>query len=160
MHKSNQIEIRGDLRRIFELASRVENSGQVLPHYRYVKVLRCEGNRKWVRMSAWRDIVPVTWTAVQTVIEGRAGEPGTIRFHHIRGLVRGMDVEWWFVPRPDRGDVVVGITHRLEHPPFPTRILGPTLVEAIVGREFVGYIAGKTLRRIKVLTEEQTTNHK
>jgi uncharacterized membrane protein len=154
MHTSTQIEIRGDLERIFEMASLVEDWGHVLPHYRYVKVLHRKGNRKWVRMSAWRDVVPVTWTAVQTVEPGRDGEPGRIRFHHIRGMVRGMDVEWWFLPRPDRGDVLVGITHDLASPPFPTRILGPRLLEAIVGRAFIGYIAGKTLARIKELIEE------
>jgi len=150
---SNEVEIRGDLGRIFELASRVEDWGRILPHYRYVRVLHRQGNRKWVRMSAWRDFVPVTWTAVQTVEPGSDGGPGHIRFHHIRGMVRGMDVEWWFVPRPETRDVLVGIKHDLGKPPFPTSILGPRLVEAIVGRGFIGNIAGKTLRRIKELAE-------
>ena len=153
MRTTNQIEIRADLKRIFDLASRVEDWGRILPHYRYVKVLHREANRKWVRMSAWRDIIPVTWTAVQTVEPGEEGKPGRITFHHIGGLVRGMDVEWWFVPRQDRGDVLVGITHNLARPPFPTSILSPKLVEAVVGRGFVGYIAAKTLKQIKVLAE-------
>jgi ribosome-associated toxin RatA of RatAB toxin-antitoxin module len=156
MRTTNQIEIRADLERIFKLASHVEDWGRVLPHYRYVKVLHREANRKWVRMSAWRDFIPVTWTAVQTVEAGEDGRPGRIRFHHIKGLVRGMDVEWWFVPRQDRGDVLVGITHNLARPPFPTSILSPKLVEAVVGRGFVGYIAGKTLRQIKLLAEERS----
>src|SRR5438552_8000980 len=154
MRTTNQIEIRADLKRIFELASRVEDWGRILPHYRYVKVLHREANRKWVQMSAWRDVIPVTWTAVQTVEAGEDGKPGRICFHHIRGLVRGMDVEWWFVPPSDRGGVLVGITHNLARPPFPTSLLGPKLVGSIVGHGFVGYIAGKTLRQIKLLAEE------
>jgi hypothetical protein len=47
----------------------------------------------------------------------------------------------------------VKISHQLDHPPFPTRILGPRLIELVVGRGFIGYIAGKTLRRIKYLVE-------
>jgi hypothetical protein len=74
-------------------------------------------------------------------------------FHHIRGLVRGMEVEWWFEPGTGVGDVIVGITHRLDHTPFPTRLLGPRLVESVVGRGFIGNIAGKTLRRIKEIAE-------
>ncbi|HEX9989903.1 MAG TPA: SRPBCC family protein [Chloroflexia bacterium] len=153
MDTSNQVVMRAEYSPIFELASRVEDWGQILPHYRYVKVLRRDGNRKWVRMSAWRDFVPVTWTAIETVVEGTAEEPGRIFFRHIRGLVRGMDVEWSFQVRPDRGDVLVTISHHLEKPPFPVRILGSKLIKIVVGKGFIGYIAGKTLRRIKVLVE-------
>ena len=124
-----------------------------MPHYRYVKLLRQRGNRKWVRMSAWRDFVPVTWTAIETVERGTEEMPGTLRFLHIRGLVRGMDVQWTFQPRPERGDVVVSIHHQLDNPPFPVKLLGSRLIEAIVGRGFIGYIAGKTLARIKKLAE-------
>jgi ribosome-associated toxin RatA of RatAB toxin-antitoxin module len=154
MKTSNQIEIKGDLQRIFDLASKVEDWGHLLPHYRYVNVLHAEGRRKWLRMSAWRNFIPVTWTAVQTVEPGQDGRPGRIVFHHIRGMVRGMDVEWWFQPRPGRGDVLVGIRHELGRLPFPTRILGARLTELIVGKGFIGYIAGKTLRRIKELAED------
>jgi ribosome-associated toxin RatA of RatAB toxin-antitoxin module len=156
MRTTNQIEIQADPKRIFELAARVEDWGRILPHYRYVKVLHREANRKWVRMSAWRDIIPVTWTAVQTVEPGEEGKPGRITFHHIGGLVRGMDVEWWFMPRQDRAGVLVGITHDLARPPFPTSILGSKLVDTIVGRGFVGYIANKTLKQIKLLAEQRS----
>ena len=153
MNTSNQISIRGDLDRIFNFAARVEDWGEILPHYRYVRVLRCEGQQKWVTMSAWRDFIPVTWTAIETVEPGAAGKPGRITFRHIRGLVRGMEVEWWFKPRPEHGDVLVGITHHLKKPPFPTRMLGDHLTELIVGKGFIGYIAGKTLKHIKYLAE-------
>ncbi|MEA2575915.1 MAG: hypothetical protein QOH93_3213, partial [Chloroflexia bacterium] len=78
---------------------------------------------------------------------------GRILIHHIKGLVRGMDVEWSFQALGE-GDYVVKISHHLDHPPFPTRILGSKLTELVVGRGFIGYIAGKTLRRIKYLVEQ------
>ena len=155
MNTTTQISMKAALPTIFGLAARVEDWGDILPHYRYVKLLRRDGKRKWVRMSAWRDFVPVTWTAIQIVEPGRDGQPGRITFKHIRGLVRGMEVEWWFLPRPDRGDVLVGISHHLARAPFPTRLLGEHLTEAIVGRGFIGYIAGKTLRRIKEIAERE-----
>ena len=71
-----------------------------MPHYRYVKVLGRKRNRKLVRMSARRDFIPVTWTAIQTVEQGSAEQPGRILFHHVRGLVRGMEVQWTFEWRP------------------------------------------------------------
>ena len=129
-----------------------------MPHYRYVRLLRSAGNRKWVKMSAWRDIIPVTWTAIETVEEGTSDRPGKIRFEHIGGLVRGMEVMWTFEPRPLRGDVLVTIYHRLDNPRFPVKILGPRLIDVIVGRGFIGYIAGKTLKRVKEMAEAIQTN--
>lgn len=153
MNSTNTITIKAPYERIFSLAARVEEWGHILPHYRYVRVLKRGGNRKLLKMSAWRDFIPVSWTAVQTVIEGDAAMPGRIIFHHTGGLVRGMDVAWTFEPRPDRGDVVVRITHHLHKPPFPVRLLGKKGVDIIIGRLFIGYIAGKTLKRIKMLAE-------
>ena len=153
MNSTNTITMKAPYDRIFPLAARVEEWGHILPHYRYVRVLKREGNRKLLKMSAWRDFIPVSWTAVQTVMQGTEAMPGRIIFHHTGGLVRGMDVDWTFEPRPERGEVVVRITHHLHKHPFPVRLLGKKGVDIIVGRLFIGYIAGKTLKRIKMLAE-------
>jgi hypothetical protein len=71
-------------------------------------------------------------------------------------MVRGMDVEWSFQVREAEGDVRVTISHNLEHPSFPVKLLGGRLIETVVGRGFIGNIAGKTLRRVKVLAESDT----
>ena len=153
MNSTNTITIKAPYERIFSLAARVEEWGDILPHYRYVRILKRRGNRKLLKMFAWRDFIPVTWTAVQTVTEGTEALPGRIVFHHTRGLVRGMDVAWTFEPHPERGEVAVRITHHLHKPPFPVRLLGKKGVDVLVGRLFISYIAGKTLRRIKLLAE-------
>jgi ribosome-associated toxin RatA of RatAB toxin-antitoxin module len=153
MHTSNEVTMHAPYEQIFGLASKVEDWGRILPHYRYVRVLKRSGNRKWVRMSAWRNFIPVTWSAIETVEPGTAEQPGRILFHHTKGLVKGMDVEWSFARQGD-GTYVVKISHQLDDPPFPTRILSPRLIELVVGKGFIGYIAGKTLRRIKYLTEQ------
>lgn len=152
MHTSNEIIIYAPYERIFKLGSRVEDWDRILPHYRYVRVLRRSGNRKVVRMSAWRDFIPVTWSAIEHIEEGRAEQPGRITFHHVKGLVRGMDVEWTFQARPD-GGITVRISHALDNVPFPTSLLGARLTEQVVGKGFIGYIANKTLLTIKHLAE-------
>ena len=153
MKSSNTVTINAPYDRIFDLGSRVERWAQILPHYRYVKLLRDEGNRRLVRMSAWRDFVPVTWTAVETIHQGTADQPGRIEFKHVRGMVRGMEVVWLFEVEGEHGPVRVTIAHDLPAPPFPVRILGPALIDRVVGQGFIGHIAGKTLRRIKELAE-------
>jgi uncharacterized membrane protein len=154
MKTSNTVTMHAPYDRIFDLASRVERWAHILPHYRYVRLLREDGNRRLVRMSAWRNFVPVTWTAIETIYPGSAAQPGRIQFKHVRGLVRGMDVVWLFDVEGPGGPVHVTIAHDLPNPPFPVRLLGPTLVERVVGEGFIGYIAGKTLRRIKHLAED------
>jgi hypothetical protein len=156
MNSTIAITMKAPYDRIFPLAARVEEWGRILPHYRYVQVLKAGSHRKLLSMSAWRDFIPVTWTAVLTVIEGNEARPGTIIFHHTRGLLRGMDVAWTFEVRPDRGDVVVRITHHLHKPPFPVRLLGKKRIDLIVGKLFIEYIAGKTLKRIKLLAERSS----
>ena len=177
MHTHIEITIRAPYERIFKLGSEVERWGKLLPHYRYVKLLRRQkgtwpmskerhssgqtdislslvtADRKLVKMSAWRDIIPVTWTAIEMVVPGTADKPGRILFHHVRGLVRGMDVVWSFRPGKIQGEWLVRIAHELKNPPMPVRLLGPRLIELVVGKAFIGYIAGKTLKRIKELAE-------
>src|SRR5438105_8240441 len=114
MNTQNRIVIRADVEKVFDLAARVEDWGELLPHYRYVKLLRRQGNRKWVRMSARRDFIPVTWTAIQIVEPAKSSKARRITFRHIRGLVRGMEVEWSFREGTRNGDVLVTITHNLD----------------------------------------------
>ena len=153
MNSTISITIKAPYDSIFPLAADVEDWGHILPHYRYVRLLKAGKYRKLLRMSALRDFIPVTWTAVLTVIEGTEARPGTIIFHHTQGLVRGMDVAWTFEPHSDRGVVVVRITHHLHRPPFPVSLLGKKGMDLVVGKLFIEYIAGKTLKRIKMLAE-------
>ena len=154
MKTSNTVTMHASYDRIFDLGSRVERWAHILPHYRYVRLLRVDGNRRLVRMSAWRDFIPVTWTAIETIHPGTPAHPGRIDFRHVRGLTRGMDVVWRFDVEPQPGPVHVTIAHDLPNPTFPVKLLGPTLTHRIVGRAFIGYIAGKTMARIKELAED------
>ena len=157
MQTSDSVLIYGSYERIFALAANVEEWARILPHYRYVTLLKRDSNKKLVRMSAWREFIPVTWSAIETVYPGTDDHPGRITFHHVRGMVRGMDVEWSFRPRQEGEGILVTISHQLDNPPYPVRILGPKLTELVVGRGFIGNIAGKTLRRIKALAESETS---
>jgi len=67
----------------------------------------------------------------------------------VRGVTRGMTVEWTITPAP--GGMLVRIAHDFE-PPWP-RPLGPLVARYIVGDLFVHNIAGKTLRQIKRVAE-------
>ncbi|MDP9355631.1 MAG: SRPBCC family protein [Chloroflexota bacterium] len=148
MHTENVIEMRGDLDRIVALAADIERWPEILPHYRWVTLLEGGGDRKVVEMAARRDRLPVKWRAVQEI--HRDGPTPVISYRHIAGVVKGMVVDWTFDPLPDR--VVVRIRHDFS-PPWP--LIGGFLADRVIGPQFIGNIAGKTLTTIKSIVETE-----
>ena len=112
MHAETAVEIRGPLPRIVQLGADVERWPQILPHYRWVRLLDGGGDRKVVEMAARRGRIPVRWRAVQEI--DRSGATPVIAYRHIWGVTRGMDVAWTFAERAD--GVRVAIRHDFRPP--------------------------------------------
>ncbi len=148
IYQANAIHIRADPAVVFKLAAEIEQWPLFLPHYRYVRVLRRGPARgfKIAVMGARRDVIPVTWTTTQELFPDES--PLRIRFRHIRGVTRGMDVAWLLTPDP--AGVHVEIRHAFD-PPWP--LVPDWLVARIVGEFFVGGIAGRTLGCVKATAE-------
>ncbi|HEX3466262.1 MAG TPA: SRPBCC family protein [Candidatus Elarobacter sp.] len=140
----NTVEIAAPASAVYELASATERWPEILPHYRYVRVLERRGATRLVAMSAWQDVFPLRWVAEQT------NDPATphIAFRHVRGWTRGMDVEWIF--EPFVGGTRVTIEHRLR---FLFPIASEWLGKHLVSDYFIHGVAAKTLARVKVLAE-------
>jgi hypothetical protein len=146
MHSANRVEMAADLDRIVALAVDTERWPTILPHYRWVTLLDGGGDQKTVEMAARRGRIPVRWRAVQTV--ERDGPAPVIRFRHIGGVTKGMDVAWTFQP------VVNGYAVTIDHefaPPWP--LVGDIIANRIIGPHFIEAIAGKTLATIKGIVE-------
>lgn len=148
MRTANTVEMAADLDRIVALAADVERWPVILPHYRWVTLLDGGGDRKTVEMAARRGRIPVKWRAIQEI--DRSGPTPIIRFHHVGGVTKGMDVAWTFAPKPNA--VTVRIDHNFQ-PPWP--VVGPTVADRIIGPHFVEAIAGRTLRTIKAIVEDR-----
>ena len=146
METTTSVLMRADPDVIFDLAARVERWPEILPHYRWVRLLEDHGDRRLVEMAARRDVIPVRWTAVQTL---RPAER-RIDFRHVRGPTTDMDVTWRIVPEP--GGVRVSIWHGFR-PAMPLALVPDPLVRLVVGEFFVSSIAGRTLGCIKRLAE-------
>ncbi len=143
-HMSSTVTIAAPARAIYALAAATERWPQILPHYRYVRVLSGDDRLRVVAMGASRDGIPISWTAEQR----NDPEEPSIAFRHVRGWTRGMDVTWRFV---EAGALTrVTIEHHLE---FAFPIAADWLGKHVVGGFFVEAVAGKTLARIKVLAE-------
>lgn len=148
MRTENVVEMHGELDHIVALASDVERWPEILPHYRWVTLLEGGGDRKVVEMAARRGRFPVKWRAVQEIERG-GGTP-IIRYHHIGGVTKGMDVAWTFDVRND--SVGVKIDHDFS-PPWP--LVGGPIANGVIGPHFVEAIAGQTLATIKAIVEDR-----
>jgi len=130
---------------VYTLVSDLSRWQEHLPHYRYVRILEQKNGSTRAAMSARRGRIPVFWEAVQTV------DPGahTIRFHHVRGITRGMEVVWSLTP--ERGGTRARVDHDLE---FRVPVIGPWLAERVIAREFIEPIVALTLARFRALAEK------
>ena len=150
MHTENSVVIRADLATVYDLAAAVQRWPAILPHYRWVRVLEDDGDRRVVEMAAHRDGIPLWWCAEQ-VLDPAARR---ITFRHVRGITADMAVEWSF--HPDANGVRVSISHDLR---LGWPLVGGLVANCIIGPLFVSNIAGKTLRRIKLVAERTGGPH-
>lgn len=143
MQMTNEIVIAATPQRIFERASDTAAWPQILPHYRYVRVLQRDGSRCVVEMAARRSFdklrmtIPVRWRAEQI---DNAALP-QIFFRHLGGWTKGMRVYWRFTPLNNR-ETLVQIDHDLRSP-----------LAAFIGKYFIDPIATRTLACMKEICE-------
>src|SRR3989442_14616364 len=121
MRTVDQTTIRAPVERAFEAASQVERWPEMLPHYRWVRFLERREGGGIVEMAAWRPFgplrYPTRWVSEMT-IDVRRRE---IRYRHVRGITRGMNVVWRFAPAGQGG----AATLVPERPGPPRPLLGP-----------------------------------
>ena len=127
----------------FAVAADVERWPSILPHYRHVRFLHRTGFAAGrVEMAAWRPFLgPVrypTWWASDMSAEA---DTPIIRFRHVDGITRGMDVRWEFFPTP--AGTHVRITHEWAGPHWP--LVGVPVASRIIGPHFISAIARRTL---------------
>jgi uncharacterized membrane protein len=141
--------VHAPLREIFARARDVEHWPLHLKHYRAVRFReRWEGGGI-VEMAAWRPFGPLTWPtwwlSTMHVDEVRPA----VRFRHIAGITKGMEVEWSFAPAAD--GTRVRIVHAWDGPPWP--LIGRVVARAVIGPVFVHGIASRTLAGLGSVAE-------
>jgi uncharacterized membrane protein len=147
---TDRISIHAPLDRVFTAAQDVEHWPRILSHYRWVRVLERRSDGAVVEMAAWRPFGPLrypTWWVSHMTIDRSAH---VIRYRHIRGITRGMDVIWSLVPSGVGVDVAV--VHRWNGPAWP--LVGGVVARLVIGPVFIHGIASRTLAGIKRYTEE------
>ncbi len=146
MRTVDRIRVHAPFAVVFATASTVVRWPTILPHYRWVRVL----DDGLVEMAAWRPFgaflkYPTWWVSEMTVNQA-AGE---IRYRHVRGITRGMDVVWRLVERAEGVDTE--IVHTWDGPRWP--LIGRLAANLVIGPVFIHGIASRTLAGIKRAAE-------
>ena len=150
MRSEIAIDIDAPATLVFALAHDVERWSTLLPHYIRSRLEDTDGwGRPIIEFVARRPLVRAYGVGIPVVWWSRTwNEPDSLRlrFEHIGGVTRGMDVTWRIEPSGD-GDAAcrVTITHE-----FSPRMPG---FARLVDRFFTRPIAGRTLATFKVLAE-------
>jgi hypothetical protein len=153
MRTVDRIRVHAPFARVFAAASSVTRWPAILPHYRWVRML--EGGL--VEMAAWRPFGPFikypTWWVSEMTVDRPAGE---IRYRHVRGITRDMQVVWTLVEVGEGsggsvGDVDIEIVHTWDGPRWP--LVGRLAANLVIGPVFIHGIASRTLAGIKRAAE-------
>lgn len=127
------------------MASDVERWPEFLRHYRWVRLRERDARGGMVEMAAWRPFGPLrypTWWVSRMELDR---ERRRIRYRHIEGITRGMDVEWSVDQRGD--NVGVTIVHEWAGPAWP--LIGGIAATLVIGPVFIHGIASRTLAGVK-----------
>jgi ribosome-associated toxin RatA of RatAB toxin-antitoxin module len=162
METVDELFVRAPSATIFELASQVEHWPVYLPHYRYVRfrsrrsdgggLVEMSANRPFQAVNTSRGPLrinwPTWWLSEMAVDRNRPA----IRFRHVGGITKGMDVEWSFTP--GSAGTHVRILHVWDGPRLP--LIGMWAAMYLIGPVFVHGIASRTLAGLAAVAELET----
>ncbi len=152
MRVLDELVVRAPIGRIFALARDVERWPTHLSHYRYVRFskLGADGGGV-VEMSANRVFGvldwPTWWRSEMQVSE----DTPSVRYRHIAGITKGMDVEWSF--ESTAAGTHVRVLHVWNGPGWP--LIGEMAATTIIGPVFVHGIASRTLAGLARVAEAE-----
>lgn len=147
--------VRSPVATVFNIVKDVENWPAHLAHYRYVRFRRRTSDGGGiVEMSANRPFGvvdwPTWWLSEMQVDNARPA----VRFRHIGGITKEMDVEWSFTPV--EGGTHVKLLHVWDGPHWP--LIGVVAATAVIGPVFIHGIASRTLAGLSREAERMAGN--
>ena len=149
--------VRAPVRTIFDIVRAVEHWAGYLPHYRFVRFReRASDGGGLVEMAANRPFGPIgwpTWWLSEMSVDHSAP---AVRFRHVGGITKAMDVEWSFRPVEDGRATHVHLLHVWDGPRWP--LIGVLAATEVIGPVFVHGIASRTLAGLAAIAEREAAS--
>jgi len=86
-----------------------------------------------------------------SIVDTHSSERPSVRFTHVAGVTRGMEVEWTF--EPARNGTLVRIVHVWNGPAWP--LIGEMSAKYVIAPVFVHGIASRTLAGLARVAERR-----
>lgn len=135
---------------MYDVARDVEHWPAHLRHYRRVRFRADDpGGLRVVEMSADRPFGPIGWPTWWLSLMEVIPDRPAIRFRHIGGITKGMDVEWSF--ERVTGGTRARIVHSWDGPRWP--LVGVYAAQLVIGPVFIHGIASRTLAGLASVAE-------
>ena len=153
METIDECVVRAPVADMFTIVRDVENWPSLLAHYRYVRFRsRSTDGGGIVEMSANRPFGVANWPT-WWLSEMSVDETNTlVRFKHIGGVTKAMDVEWRLTST--REGTCVRLVHVWDGPRWP--IIGAFAATAVIGPVFIHGIASRTLAGLAKHAEKRS----
>jgi ribosome-associated toxin RatA of RatAB toxin-antitoxin module len=141
---------------VFAVVKDVENWPALLSHYRYVRFRRRTSDGGGiVEMSANRPFGLVNWPTWWLSEMAVDAANHSVRFKHIGGVTKEMDVEWSLTS--DNNGTQVRLLHVWDGPRWP--LIGVFAATTVIGPVFIHGIASRTLAGLTRAAETRITGH-
>lgn len=142
----DRIDIAAPRERVFRAAAEVERWPDFLPHYRFVRCLEQRPDKSQVvEMSANRPFGPLNWPTWWTSEMWIDAPRFEVRYRHIRGVTRGMDVVWRL--HEQAAGTHIELIHAWQGPAWP--LIRVPAARFVILPVFVHGIASRTLAGVK-----------
>jgi coenzyme Q-binding protein COQ10 len=155
METRDERMVRAPVETIFDIVRSVEEWPALLAHYRSVRFReRATDGGGIVAMSANRPFGIVnwpTWWLSEMSVDERAP---AVRFRHIGGITKDMEVEWRF--EAVGGGTHVRLLHVWDGPHWP--LVGVAAATMVIGPIFIHGIASRTLEGLARVAESEIRN--
>jgi len=153
METLDECTVRAPVADMFAIVRDVENWPALLSHYRYVRFRsRSTDGGGVVEMAANRPFGVANWPT-WWLSEMSVDDPNTsVRFKHIGGVTKAMDVEWRLTSTHE--GTHVRLVHVWDGPRWP--LIGAFAATAVIGPVFIHGIASRTLAGLATHAEKRS----
>src|SRR4030042_2293578 len=96
IHVEHSIVIKSCIDKVYEIAKKIEKFPEFMPHVKTSNIIKKQGNKRQVEMSAVVNGIKSHWISASTAEKNKK-----IKYSQIKGLCKVMGGEWLFEKVPE-----------------------------------------------------------